>query len=132
LIVLDASAVVELLLHTPASTHVIDRIDDPTVSLHTPHLLSIEVAQVLRRFASTAVISPETAESCLLDLEDLDVHRYAHEPFLSRMWQLRENLTAYDAVYVALAETLQAPLLTFDERLARAPGHDAEVELLTV
>jgi predicted nucleic acid-binding protein len=130
MIVLDASAAVELLLNTPASVRVAERIADPSLSLHAPHLLAIEVSQVLRRFTSTGAISSETAEECLFDLQGLDLAHYAHEPFLPRMWQLRENLTAYDAVYVALAETLRAPLLTFDERLARATGHDAVIEVL--
>jgi predicted nucleic acid-binding protein len=130
MIVLDASAAVELLLNTPASVRVAERIADPSLSLHAPHLLAIEVSQVLRRFTSTGAISAEIAEECLFDLQGLDLARYAHEPFLPRMWQLRGNLTAYDAIYVALAETLRAPLLTFDERLARAPGHDAVIEVL--
>jgi predicted nucleic acid-binding protein len=130
-IVLDASAVVELVLNTAASTLVAQRIRDSSESLHAPHLLSVEVSQVLRRFSIGGVIAPETATAGLRDLQDLDVARYAHEPFLPRAWELRENLTTYDAVYVALAETLRAPLLTFDERIARAPGHDAEVEVLS-
>lgn len=130
MIVLDASAVVELLLNTPASAPIVERLADPTVSLHAPHLLAIEVSQVLRRFASSGTISSETAAECLDDLRGLDIAHYAHEPFLPRMWQFRENLTAYDAVYVTLAETLRAPLLTFDERLARVPGHGAVIEVV--
>lgn len=131
MIVLDASAVVELLLHTPASAPVFDRVSDPSESLHAPHLLSIEVSQVMRRFTRAGAIESETAESCLTDLRELDITRYEHESLLPRIWELRENLSAYDAAYIALAEALRAPLVTFDERIARAPGHTAEVEILS-
>jgi len=130
LIVLDASAVVELLLNTDRGGLVRDRIADPAESLHAPHLLSVEVAQVMRRYVLVSSIEPEIATAALDDLAALDVARYAHEPFLGRVWELRENVTAYDAAYLALAEVLDAPLLTFDERLAATPAHVAEVELL--
>ena len=130
MIVLDASAVVELLLNTDRGGLVRDRIADPAESLHAPHLLSVEVAQVMRRYVLVSSIEPEIATAALDDLAALDVARYAHEPFLGRVWELRENVTAYDAVYLALAEVLDAPLLTFDERLAATPAHVAEVELL--
>jgi predicted nucleic acid-binding protein len=130
LIVLDASAVIELLLNTDRGGLVAQRISDPAESLHAPHLLSVEVAQVLRRFVLSNSVEPEIAVAALEDLAALDVARYEHEPFLGRVWDLRENMTAYDAVYLALAEMLDAPLLTFDERLAAAPGHAAEVEVL--
>ncbi len=130
MIVLDASAVLELLLNTDGGTLVRDRIADPAESLHAPHLLSVEVAQVLRRYVATRSIDAEIGEAALGDLDDLDILRYAHEPFLGRIWELRDNVTAYDAVYLALAEVLDAPLLTFDARLGGAPGHGASVELL--
>ena len=100
-------------------------------SLHAPHLLSVEVAQVLRRYVSTRAITAATGNAALVDLADLDIEHYAHELFLGRVWELRDNVTAYDAVYLALAETLEAPLLTFDQRLAAAPGHRAWVELVS-
>jgi predicted nucleic acid-binding protein len=129
-IVLDASAVLELLLNTGGGDQVRDRIADPDESLHSPHLLGVEVAQVLRRYLASRSILPETAVAALEDLAVLDIERYEHEPLLGRVWELRENVTAYDAVYLALAEVLDAPLLTFDRRLASSPGHDAAVELL--
>jgi predicted nucleic acid-binding protein len=98
--------------------------------LHAPHLLSVEVAPVLRRYAAAGAIGAAVAADALIDLAVLDIERYEHEPFLGRVWELRENLTAYDAVYVALAETLAAPLLTFDARLAASPVHHATIELL--
>jgi len=130
LIVLDASAVLELLLNTEGGSLVRDRISNQAESLHAPHLLSVEVTQVLRRYVAAQSIGVEIAAAALADLAALDIARYAHEPFLGRVWELRDNVTAYDAVYLALAEILDAPLLTFDGRLAASPGHLASVELL--
>ena len=87
------------------------------------------VAQVLRRYERTGGLSTTRGAGALRDLEDLAIERYPHRPLLPRVWELRANLTAYDAVYVALAEALEATLLTGDARLARAP-HRARVELL--
>ena len=130
MIVLDASAVVELLLGTAAGHSVADRIADPRVGLHVPHLLDVEVAQTLRRLEREGELGPGAAASALGELRALDLERHAHEPLLDRVWALRRNLTAYDAVYVALAEALDADLLTCDARLARAPGMAARVELV--
>ena len=130
MIVLDASAVIELLLNTEGGSRVRDRIADPSESLHAPHLLSVEVAQVLRRYVASRSIGVEMARAALEDLADLDIVRYAHEPFLGRVWELRDHVTAYDAVYLALAEILDCPLVTFDSRLSASPGHVALVELL--
>ena len=130
MIVLDASAAVELLLATANGDRVVERIADPAASIHVPHLLSVEVAQVLRRLVAAGTVSRARAAGALDDLADLDAERYPHEPFLPRMFALRDNLTAYDAAYVALAEVLAAPLMTFDGRLAGAPGHRATVQLL--
>lgn len=130
MIVLDASAVVELLLNTDHGSLVSERVADPGESLHAPHLLAVEVAQVLRRYVGSRAIDAVTAEAALVDLAALDVAHYEHELLLPRVWELRDDVTAYDAVYLVLAEVLDAPLLTFDGRLAAAPGHDASVELL--
>jgi predicted nucleic acid-binding protein len=130
LIVLDASAVIELLLNTDNGGIVAGRIAAPAESLHAPHLLSVEVAQVLRRYVATGSVPANVALEALDDLAVLDIARYAHEPLLRRVWDLRANVTAYDATYIALAELLDAPLLTFDRRLAGTPGHGAVVELL--
>jgi len=129
-IVLDASAVLELLLHTPNGTLVGERIRDPRETLHAPHLLSVEVAQVLRRYVAAGAVDAEDARAALDDLGAFDIAHYPHEPFLGRVWELRDNVTAYDAVYLALAEILGCPLLTFDARLASAPGHTASVVML--
>ena len=130
MIVLDASAVIELLLCTPNGHRVAERIASPKQSLHAPHLIDVEVAQVLRRYEATGVLASERAEEALADLADLGLRRYPHDIFLSRVWELRKNLTAYDATYLALAEALDAPLLTLDGRLSKAPGHRARVEVL--
>ena len=130
MIVLDASVLVELLLHTATGATIGERIADPAVALHVPHLADIEVTQVLRRYVRDGDIEPIDAATALEDLRDLDLQRHAHEPLLTRVWQLRENLTAHDAVYVALAEVLDGVLLTCDARLARAPGSKCRVEVL--
>ena len=129
MIVLDASAVIEWLLGLPRSEAIAERITDADQHIHVPHLLAVEVAQVIRRFEARGEISDVRASAALEDLADLGATRHEHEALLPIVWQLRHNLTAYDAVYVALALALEAPLLTLDERLANAP-HGAEVELV--
>jgi predicted nucleic acid-binding protein len=129
-IVLDASALVELLLNTPSGRAIAARIADPAVGLHIPHLADLEVAQALRRYEKDGEVDGDAAADALEDLRALDLQRHAHEPFLGRVRALRHNLTAYDAVYVALAEVLDTVLLTCDGRLARAPGLSRRVELV--
>jgi predicted nucleic acid-binding protein len=130
LIVLDASALVELLLATALGRKVADRIADPALSLHVPHLVDVEVTQALRRYVREAVLDAGVATSALDNLKALDLERHGHEALLDRAWALRDNLTAYDAVYVALAEALECRLVTCDGRLARAPGQSQRVELV--
>lgn len=130
MIVLDASALIEWLLQTPAGTQVEERIFSAAANLHAPHLLDIEVAQVLRRYVTTGIITASRGQEALQDLLDLPLTRYPHDLFLWRMWELRDNLTAYDAVYVALAEALAAPLITCDSKMASASGHHARIELV--
>ena len=130
MIVLDASALVELVLNTAAGRTIAARIADPALSLHVPHLADIEVAQALRRYANDGGLDAADAAVALEDLRSLDLERHAHEPLLDRVWALRHNLSAYDAVYVALAEALDTVLLTCDGRLARAPGTGRRVELV--
>lgn len=129
-LVLDASAVLELLLVTDRGRTVALRIADPALALHAPHLLDVEVAQVLRRMAASGAVAPARAGQAVADLADLDVARYSHAELLPRVWALRDTLTAYDAAYVVLAEALDAPLLTCDARMARSHGHRARVELV--
>ncbi|MGC1562851.1 MAG: type II toxin-antitoxin system VapC family toxin [Bradyrhizobium sp.] len=130
MIVVDASAVLEALLRTPAAKAVEKWLFDPRQTLHAPHLLDIEVAQVIRRYSAKGEIDSERGRAALADLADLPLHRYPHDFLLPLIWDLRNNLTAYDAAYVALAEALDAPLLTRDRRLAAAAAHHARVELV--
>jgi predicted nucleic acid-binding protein len=130
MIVLDASAVLELLLVTERGRVIADRIADPALGLHVPHLLDVEVAQALRRLVQQGELGQADARVALEELSALDLERHAHEPLLDRIWALRKNLTAYDATYVALAEALDAILLTCDGRLARAPGIGVKVDLI--
>lgn len=129
MIVVDASAVLEVLLRTPAASAIERRLFAAGEALHAPHLIDIEVAHGLRRYALAGDMSAERGREAFEDLADLSVRRYPHDVLLARVWELRANLTAYDAVYVALAEALDAPLLTRDRRLATAAGHRARIEL---
>ena len=126
----DASALVEALFQTPAAGAARARLLNAEQTLHAPHLIDLEVAQVLRRYAASGRIEPAQGRDALNDLNDFPLDRYPHDLFLPRVWELRHNLTAHDAVYVALAEALDATLLTRDRRLAAAPGHYARIELV--
>lgn len=128
--VIDASALVELLLGTPRGLRVAEALEDETESIHMPHLADVEVAHVLRRLASLKAIPERTAREAIADLQDLDIDRHAHEPLLERIWELRGNVSAYDATYLALTEVLGATLLTCDRRLAKSAGRIARVEVM--
>lgn len=128
-IVVDASAVLEVLLRTGRAEAISRRILADAAALHAPHLLDVEVAQVLRRYARSREVGIARATQALSDFMDVRVERYAMEPLLGRIWALRDIMTAYDAAYIALAEALDAPLLTCDARLASSTGHRASIEL---
>ena len=98
--------------------------------MYVPHLIDVEVAQVLRRYVMTGQMEAPRATQALTDFMDMRVERYAMEPLLPRIWALRDNLTAYDAAYIALAEALDAPLITCDARLGSSAGHHAVIEVL--
>jgi predicted nucleic acid-binding protein len=118
-LVLDAGAVLEYLRGSPVGRRVGElMVADP--DLDVPHLMAIEVASVLRRMVLSGGLDPSRAETALARLATLPARRWAAEGLLGRIWELRDNMTAYDAVYVALAETLGATLLTTDQRLAAA------------
>jgi predicted nucleic acid-binding protein len=129
-IVLDASAAIEWLLQSATGLKIHSRILSHSESLHAPHLLDVEVTQVLRRYARDKAITPQRGQEALDDLGALPLQRYPHDLLIPRVWDLRATLTAYDAVYVALAELLDAPLLTCDHKIASAPGHHANVEVV--
>ena len=130
MIVVDASALAEVLLRGLAAAAVELRIHDMRETLHAPHLIDVEVAQVVRRYAARRDIEVELGRAAIEDLADFPLQRHPHQSLLPRIWELRHNLSAYDAAYVALAETLDAPLVTLDRRLAASSGHRARIELI--
>jgi predicted nucleic acid-binding protein len=129
-IVLDASAAIELLLNTPLGERVGDRLAGAGETLHAPHLLDVEVLHVVRRLCAGGTLGERRARQALADLADLSVVRYSHEDLIGRAWTMRATLTAYDAMYVALAEALDATVVTCDGRLGRAHGHQVKIEVV--
>lgn len=132
MIVLDASAAVELVLQTPRAERIAARALHPAERLHASHVIDVEVVQVMRRLVQAKEITVGRADVALSDFEGLAIERHAHRPLIRRVWGLRASLSAYDATYVALAEALAAPMLTCDEKLARAHGHKAKIEVVPV
>ena len=130
MIVVDASAVLELLLRTGKGSKIQERVLDSEESLHAPHLIDIEVTQTLRRLASLKEITAARGKQCLEDHLALNIKRAEHGHLLERVWTLRDSLTAYDAAYVVLAEILDAPLVTCDAKLSRSHAHKARIQLI--
>ena len=130
MIVVDASAITELLLQTELGIRVEARSLADLDPLQAPSLLDVAVLQALRRLVQKGDLAPERGEQAVEDLLAVDQIRHQHTDLGGRIWELRENLTAYDAAYVALAEALDAPLITCDRPLASAPGHAARIELI--
>lgn len=130
MIVVDASAIIEFLLQTPLGVRVEARLFSRADQLHAPHLIDVEVVQALRRLVRMGEVRPRRAQEAVEDLTALDIHRHPHVDLLGRAWALRANLTAYDAVYVALAEAIAAPLVTCDVPLGAAPGHAARIDVI--
>jgi predicted nucleic acid-binding protein len=129
MMVVDASVVVEVLLQTERGIRIEARLFAPGETLHVPHLIDIEVAHALRRAWRRGAIDAVRAAEALDDLAAWALIRYPHDLFLSRIWNLRHNVTAYDAAYVALAEILDVKLLTCDAPLASSAGHDVVIEV---
>ena len=129
MIILDASAAIEWLLRTSKGLRVEAKIFSPN-TLHAPHLLDVEIAHAVRRYTLDREVTPAGAEELLWTFRNLRIQRHGHMSLLWRVWELRHNLTAYDAIYIALAELLAAPLLTCDAKIASAPGHHATVHLI--
>lgn len=126
MVVIDASAVVDFLADGPK----VPRLAQIILSgrLHAVTFIDLEVMHAFRRLLIRREMSENRAKQALLDFHALSITRHAHEPLLHRIWDLRHNITAYDAAYVALAEKLDLPLVTRDARLARAAGHTARIE----
>lgn len=130
MIVVDASVLLDVLLQGPG-THLLEsRLFETGGILLAPHLIDLEITQVLRRHAARGQIEGARGEQALRDLADMPLDRHAHDVLVPRIWSLRHNMTAYDAAYVALAELYDCPLLTRDRRLASASGHDARIEVV--
>ena len=130
MIVVDASAVLELLLNTPLGERVGDRLATAGETLHAPHLLDVEVLHVVRRLCAGGALKEPRARQALSDLAEFPVIRYSHQDLIVRAWMMRGTLTAYDAMYVGLAEALGATVVTCDARLGRAHGHSAEIAVV--
>jgi predicted nucleic acid-binding protein len=130
MIVIDSSALLEVLLRGPRAPAIEKRIFGPQETLHAPHLLDLEVTQVLRRYCISGDMSHARGREAIVDLLNLPIARYPHDIFLDRIWGLRYVMTAYDAAFVALAENLPAPLLTCDAKLAATIGHRATIILI--
>jgi predicted nucleic acid-binding protein len=130
MIVVDASAMTEWLLQTDLGRRVEARLYRRDEQLHAPHLVDVEVLSALRRLVRGREVTPERAEEALADLAALQIIRHGHVDLAMRAWVLRANLTAYDAVYVALAEALGATVVTCDGPFSTAPGHSVRIELI--
>ena len=120
----------EFLLQTPLGMRVEARLFADTDEFHAPHLIDVEVAQALRRLVRMGEVRPNRAREAIEDLTGLNIRRHSHVDLLTRAWALRDNVTAYDAMYVALAEAIDATLVTCDGPLAAAPGHAARIEVV--
>ena len=129
MIVVDASSVVDVLLGGRTAAAIEARWRHDRGPLHAPHLLDVEVLSALRRLVRDRVVAEERGGAAIDAFARFRVRRWSHRPLRARIWELRHNLTAYDAAYVALAERLDCPLTTSDAPLARSSGHGARIEL---
>jgi predicted nucleic acid-binding protein len=129
-LVVDTSAALAALAGRPRIPALGERLASDG-DLHAPHLIDVELIHALRRLVMDGDLRDDRAEDCRTDFADLAIVRYPHHPLADRMWELRHNLSAYDAAFVALSEALGVPLVTCDARLAEAPEHAAEVQLFT-
>jgi predicted nucleic acid-binding protein len=128
MIVLDASAAVELFLNADKAERIAERIAGE--EWVAPQLIDLEVLQSLRKQHLLGEIDGHESSLARRSLATAPIERFAHTGFVERIWELRDNLTAYDAAYVALAERLGAPLVTCDAKLGAAPGHRARIEVI--
>jgi predicted nucleic acid-binding protein len=130
-IVLDASAAVAVVLNERGLAEgVRERLAQTRGAVHVPHLFDLEVLSAIRGHLRGGRLRQDAAEHALDLASQLRVRRWDHHPFRDRIWALRDNVAAYDATYLALAEALELPLVTTDARLATAKGSAAQVVLL--
>lgn len=126
MLVLDTSALLAALADVRPDPILAQRLGDDG-DLHAPHLIDVEILHALRGLVRAGKLSADRAQDVRSDVAALAITRYGHEPLADRIWALRDNLTAYDAAFVALSEALKVPLITCDARLASAPGITAEL-----
>jgi predicted nucleic acid-binding protein len=127
-LVVDTSAVLAALVALEPPAGLVERLADDG-DLHAPHLIDVEVLHALRRLNARGELSDDRASDARADFRELAVARYPHVDLSERIWELRHNLTAYDAAFVALAEALEVPLVTCDRGLRGAGSQRAVVEL---
>lgn len=127
MIVVDTSAVVDLLLESPVNSALVARMFSVS-EMHAPHLIDVEFLSVLRRLVGRDMLTRARADVARHKFNMLPLHRYPHHPLGDRVWALRSAVTAYDGQYIALAELLGLPLVTSDARLAGSHGHTAVIE----
>jgi predicted nucleic acid-binding protein len=130
-IVVDASALIELLTRTDRGRRVEARVLRPADSIHAPALIDLEVAQVLRRYVLSGQVPEHWARMAMDIAAAFPMTRYLHGPLMKRVWELKDNVTAYDAAYIALAEALRAPLVTCDAKLSRIPGSAVVIDVIS-
>lgn len=130
MIVIDASAVFDLAIASPVGNEISDRLAAQDATLVAPELVDLEILQTMRRYVRAGKFDTVRARLALQNFDDLSIMRFSHAPLQARIWSLRDNLTAYDAAYVALAELLEAPLWTRDEKYRSVPGHGIAIEVL--
>jgi predicted nucleic acid-binding protein len=130
-LVIDTSAAIAALTATDPASGLLERLADDG-DLHVPHLIDVEMLHALRHLTFRGELTDDRATDARTDFADLALTRYPHQPLSARVWELRHNLTAYDATFVALAETLGVPLVTCDAHVTRASSHDAEIELFEI
>jgi predicted nucleic acid-binding protein len=131
MLVVDTSAILDAIAAYESAPGLIARLAADG-DLHAPHVIDVEILHALRGMLMREEITPERAADARTDFAETVLLRYPHEPLSDRIWELRHNLSAYDAAFVALAETLEMPLVTCDARLASSSGHNAQIELFEV
>jgi len=128
--VVDSSAILALIIERFSIPALRSRLLDRAVMLYAPAIIDLEVLHVLRRYVLFREMDAGEAETSIEAYGKIEIMRFPHDPLIRRIWELRENFTAYDAAYVALAEGMRAPLITLDARLAKSCPDTIEVELI--